>query len=101
MGTDPFLVKAMKNGLPEISEIDFDKTPKKSFEEIKELPIRYWRKLLENEKLWTEGIIKSVFRNGDTLELVLDEFKRKDDKPYRELEVLLEKLLIAYYAQNI
>jgi len=93
-------LKQWKDNLPEIPEIDFDKTPKESFEEIKELPIRHWRKLLENEKLWTEGIIKAIFRKGDTLKLILDDFKRKSDKPYRELEVLLEKLLIIYYAQN-
>ncbi|MEM4714473.1 MAG: hypothetical protein QXQ79_02965 [Candidatus Nanoarchaeia archaeon] len=76
--------------MPEIPEIDFDKTPKESFEEIKELPIRHWRKLLENEKLWTEGIIKAIFRNGKTLGLISNYFKRRGDKPYLELNELLE-----------
>jgi hypothetical protein len=93
-------LKQWKDSLPEIPEIDFDKTPEESFEEIKELPIRYWRKLLENEKLWTEGIIKAIFRKGDTLKLILDDFKKKGDKPYQELEELLEKLLITFYAKN-
>jgi len=93
-------LKKWKDSLPEIPEIDFDKKPEESFEEIRELPIRYWRKLLENEKLWTKGIIKAVFRKGDTLKLILDDFKKKDDKPYQELEELLEKLLITFYAKN-
>jgi len=93
-------LKQWKDSLPEIPEVDFDKTPEESFEEIKELPIRYWRKLLENEKLWTEGIIKAIFRKGDTLKLILDDFKKKGDKPYQELEELLEKLLITFYAKN-
>lgn len=92
-----FWLKQWKDSLPEIPEIDFDKTPKESFEEIKELPIRHWRKLLENEKLWTEGIIKAVFRNGNTLELVSDYFKSRSDKPYRELSELLRNLRKKYY----
>ena len=90
-------LKQWKDSLPEIPEIDFDKTPKESFEEIKELPIRHWRKLLENEKLWTEGIIKAVFRNGKTLELMSDYFKKQNNKPYDELFVLLNSLFRKYY----
>ena len=46
-------LKQWKDSLPEIPDIDFDKEPEESFEEIKDLPIRHWRKILENEKLWT------------------------------------------------
>ena len=90
-------LKQWKDNLPEIPEIDFDKTPHESFEEIKELSLQYWRKLLENEKLWTEGIIKAVFRKGDTLKLVLDHFKNQKDRPHKKLANLLDKLLIKYY----
>jgi len=83
--------------LPEIPEIDFDKNPKESFEEIKELPIRHWRKLLENEKLWVGGIIRAVFRKGETLNLVLNYFREQHDKPYDELVILLNSLLTKYY----
>ena len=48
-----------KASLPEIPEINFDTTPLDSFEEIKDLEIKYWIKLLKNEKLWEEGIIKA------------------------------------------
>ncbi len=90
-------LKKWKDDLPEIPEIDFDKTPEESFEEIKELPIRYWRKLLENEKLWTEGIIKAVFRKGDTLKLVLEFFDEQQGKPYKELVELLNEKLNKFY----
>ena len=92
-----FWLKQWKDNLPEIPEIDFDKTPKESFEEIKELPIRHWRKLLENEKLWTEGIIKAIFRNGKTLDLISEYFRNRNDKPYLELNELLRKLRKNYY----
>lgn len=90
-------LKQWKDSLPELPEIDFDKNPEKSFEEIKDLPLRYWAKILENEKLWSEGIIKTMFRNGDTLKFVLNHFKRKIDKPYQELVRMLEKRLDQYY----
>lgn len=90
-------LKQWKDSLPEIPEIDFDKTPKESFEEIKELPIRYWRKLLQNEKLWVEGIIKAVFKNGDTLKLTLSYFEKLHDRPYKELAGSLKKLFKKYY----
>jgi len=92
-----FWLKQWKDSLPEIPEIDFDKTPEESFGEIKELPIRYWRKLLENEKLWTEGIIKAVFKSGKTLELMSNYFKRQNNKPYDGLLILLNSLFGKYY----
>lgn len=97
MGTNPFWLKQWKDSLPEIPEIDFDKTPKESFEEIKELPIRHWRKLLENEKLWTEGIIKVIFKNGKTLGLISDYFEEQNNKPHTELVTLLNTLSKKYY----
>jgi len=92
-----FWLKQWKDSLPEIPEIDFDKTPKESFEEIKELPIRHWRKLLENEKLWTEGIIKVIFKNGKTLGLISDYFEEQNNKPHTELVTLLNTLSKKYY----
>lgn len=90
-------LKQWKDSLPEIPEIDFDKTPEESFEEIKELPIRYWRKLIENEKLWTEGIIKTIFRSKQTLKLVLNFFDDQQNRPYKELSNLLSEYLTKFY----
>jgi hypothetical protein len=90
-------LKQWKDSLPEIPEIDFDKTPEESFEEIKEFPIRYWRKLLENEKLWVEGIIRAIFKKGDVLKLVLGFFDKQQGKPYKELVELLNEKLNKFY----
>jgi hypothetical protein len=90
-------LKKWKESLSEIPEIDFDKNPKESFNEIKDLEIRYWRKIFENEKLWEEGIIKSVFRRGETLKLLLEFFEIKKDTPYKLLSTSLKNLLKKYY----
>lgn len=86
-----------KASLPEIPEINFDTEPQDSFEEIKDLEIRYWRKLLENEKLWAEGIIKAIFRSGETLRLILDHFTTQASAPYQKLSKLLKERLEEYY----
>lgn len=90
-------LKQWKDSLPEIPEIDFDKTPQESFEEIKELSIRHWRKLLENKKLWTEGIIGVIFKEGETLKLVLEYFDKQQTAPHKELVKLLKSALNTHY----
>ena len=89
-----------KKSLPEIPEIDLDTNPQESFEEIKDLEIRYWRKLLENEKLWEEGIIKAIFRTGQTLNLILNYFTNQELAPYQKISTLLKDRLEKYYAEK-
>jgi len=86
-----------KESLPEIPEINLDTDPQDSFEEIKDLEIRYWRKLLENKKLWEEGIIKAIFRSGKTLRLILNYFITQTSAPYQKLSKLLKERLEEYY----
>lgn len=86
-----------KESLPEIPEINFDTEFQDSFEEIKDLEIRYWRKLLENKKLWEEGIIKAIFRTGETLRLILNYFSSQTSAPYQKLSELLKERLEEYY----
>ena len=86
-----------KESLPEIPEINFDAELQDSFEEIKDLEIRYWRKLLENKKLWEEGIIKAIFRSGETLRLILNYFFVQTSAPYQKLAKLLQERLEEYY----
>mgnify|MGYP001140784906 CR=1 FL=1 len=86
-----------KNSLPELPEINFDNVPQKSFKEIKDLELRYWRKILENEKLWKQSIIKVIFRKGDTLRLALKLFDTQYDTPYRKLANLLNQRLREYF----
>jgi hypothetical protein len=93
-------LKQWKDGLPELPEINFDATPQESFEEIKDLELRYWRKIVENEKLWEEGIIKAMFRKGTTLRLLLNFFGSINDIPYRKLAGLLDQRIRQYYEIN-
>jgi len=86
-----------KESLPKIPEVNFDINPHDSFEAIKNLEVKYWKKLLKNEKLWEEGIIKAIFRSGATLKLMLDYFATQTSDDYRELSKLLEKRLKDYY----
>jgi len=86
-----------KKSLPEIPEINFDIESEESFEEIKDLEIRYWRKLLENEKLWDEGIIKAIFKSGETLREILNYFNTQTSAPYQKLSKLLKERLEEYY----
>lgn len=86
-----------KETLPEIPEINLDTKPRDSFEGIKDLEIRYWRKILENEKLWEEGIIKTIFRSGETLRLILNYFIDQRLAPYLKLSELLKERLERYY----
>lgn len=90
-------LKQWKDSLPELPEINFDTTPKESFEEIKDMELRTWRKILDNDKLWEEGIIKAVFRDGSTLKLLIVYFKTQQGTPYRELANGLTERLGKYY----
>ncbi|MEM3291020.1 MAG: hypothetical protein QW046_05840 [Candidatus Micrarchaeaceae archaeon] len=90
-------LKKWKDSLPELPEINFDTTPKESFEEIKDLELKSWRKILDNDKLWNEGTIKAVFRDGSTLQLLIEYFKKQQEIPYRELANGLTERLTGYY----
>jgi hypothetical protein len=86
-----------KNNLPELPEINFDATPEESFEEIKDLELRYWRTILENKKLWDEGIMKVIFRNGTTLKSLREFYRKQHTYPYIKLTNLLTHILQQYY----
>jgi len=90
-------LKQWKDSLPEIPDINFDKEPKESFEEIKDLELRYWRKFLANEKLWDEEIVRAIFREGKTLRFLLEFFKSQDGTPYENLADLLNQRLKNYF----
>jgi len=90
-------LKKWKDSLPELPEINFDITPQESFEEIKDLELRIWREILENEKLWDEGIMRAIFREGTTLRLLLQFFRNQPTIPYNRLAVALIERLKKYY----
>jgi len=93
-------LKQWKDSLPELPEINFDALPQESFEEIKMLELRSWRKILENDILWEEGIIKAIFRQGTTLRLLLDFFKKQHTMPYNQLANMLTERLGKYYGNE-
>jgi Holliday junction resolvase-like predicted endonuclease len=93
-------LRQWKDSLTELPEINFDSTPQESFEEIKNLELRNWRKIFENDKLWEEGIIKAIFREGTTLRLLLEFFKKQHTTPYDQLATVLTKRLSEYYGSQ-
>jgi len=93
-------LKQWKEMLPELPEINFDATPPASFNEIKDLELRYWRKILENDKLWDEGIMRAIFRDGSTLCRLLDFFKSQQTFAYNQLANKLTERLREYYGIN-
>ncbi|MGC8979665.1 HpyAIV family type II restriction enzyme [Caldisericum sp.] len=93
-------LKRWKEGLPELPEINFDTAPEESFGEIKDLELRNWREILENEILWKEGIIKAMFRKGTTLRLLLGFFKKQRTTPYEQLTNILTERLKEYYGNE-
>lgn len=90
-------LKRWKDSLPEIPDINFDKEPNETFEEIKDVELRYWRKILENEKLWEEGIIKVMFREGNVFRLLVKFFISQNSTPYKKLAIFLEQKLKRYF----
>ncbi|MEA2053824.1 MAG: restriction endonuclease [Candidatus Thermoplasmatota archaeon] len=90
-------LKSWKDSLPELPEINFDAEPEESYNEIKELEIRYWRKILENDKLWEEGIVRAIFREGTTLKLIQKFFNAQPTVPHRRLSDLLSQKFGEYY----
>jgi len=89
-----------KNELPDLPEINFDENPEESFDEIKDLELRNWRKILQNNKLWEEGIMYVLFRTGKTLRLILEYFRQQGSTPYRNLERSLRERLEEYYERR-
>jgi len=90
-------LKRWKEDLPEIPETNFDANPHESFREIKDINARVWRKIISNDKLWEEGIIKTLFRTGDTIKLIQEEFSKMEGKVYRQLADDLKERLVKYY----
>ncbi len=86
-----FLVK-WKKELPNFPEINFDKNPKESFEEIKNLPPKYFRKLLTNKRIVKE-IFPILFPEKKTLNLLREYFKTKNKSIFEYLYEEIGRLL--------
>jgi len=90
-------LKKWKESLPELPKINFDAEPEESFKEIKDLEIQFWRKIIDNRKLWEEGIIKAIFREGKTLIMIIDFFNSSDSFAHRKIAKLLENKVREFY----
>ncbi len=80
-------LKAWKNNIPDLPEINFDKNPQASFEEIKHLKPLVYRKLLSNPDL--DGLLCVLFPEKLTLELLNEYFEQM----YRNNEGVIYKKL--------
>lgn len=83
-------LKNWKEQLPDFPEIDFDSSPEVSYNELRDLDLGHWRRLLTQSELWDEGIIKALFKNGNTLRLVANYFRQQNTTPYTNLAEGLE-----------
>ena len=87
----------LQRDLPDFPEINLDIAPEESFEEIKTLETRYWRKLLSNDKIWSDGIVRVLCSDGVTLQLMLEYFAMQQTSVSRSLHGALQKKLRDYY----
>lgn len=87
-----------KESLPELPEINFDLTPQESLDDILSLDNRTWRRLITNDILWDQGIVRALFRDGTTLHLLLDYFNARETPPYPTLSQALSSRLQEYYS---
>jgi hypothetical protein len=90
-------LKIWKDSLPDLPEVNFDFDAEKSFDEIKNLEIRYLRKLFENETLFKEGIIKILFPKGKVLKMLNKYMETQKLSVYKQLSNLLEEKIKKYY----
>jgi hypothetical protein len=65
--------------------------------EIKDINVKIWQKIISNDKLWEEGIIKALFRTGDTLKLIQEAFSKMEGKVYKHLADDIKEKLVKYY----
>ncbi len=94
-------LKQWKDSLPELPEINFDVVAEESYQAIRDLELRTWRKFCENEILWREGIVQTIFKEGTTLRLLLKFFERQDTFSYQQLKNLLIEKLKTYYGKIV
>ncbi len=65
-----------KNSIPDLPELNFDLEPEQTFDEIKDLDPRIFRRLFENQEIFND-IVLTLFPQRKTLNLLLDYFKQK------------------------
>jgi hypothetical protein len=90
-------LRLWKDSLPELPVVDFDASPDDSAEELKTLEAGAWRRALENDKLWSEGIMPAMFSRGIVLRLMRDHFAQTRGPGHAHLADLIARRLRQYY----
>lgn len=86
-------LKAWKNNIPDLPEINFDKNPQASFEEIKHLKPLVYRKLLSNPDL--DGLLCVLFPEKLTLNLLNKYFEQMHQNNKGTIYKTLNELCVA------
>lgn len=73
-----------KKDLPDMPEINFDKNANNVFNEIKDLSPSIYRKLLTNKNI-LEQIFPIIFPEKKVLQMLYDDFEKKDGDIYKTL----------------
>lgn len=81
-----------KNTLPDMPEINFDLNAHEVFEEIKNLPPMIFRKIFNNQEI-IQQIFPIIFPKGDTLHLLIEYFRAKEEKIYETLAGVVENIM--------
>lgn len=91
-------LKDWKSGLPVFPEVNLDINPIDSFNQIKDMELQIWRKLLSNQQIWEEGLMQVLFSTGETLKLLSEYFLGFDKKAYLHAGQALGQIIKKYYA---
>lgn len=95
------LLREWKKTLDDFPIVDYDEDFEESFEIIKNMDFWTIRKLIMNEEVWEEGIMKVLFKNGTTLKKLMDYYREhwnslQDNKYINLADVIKEKTLLYY-----
>ncbi len=82
--------------IPDFPEVNMDLHPVASFQELKAVPLRLWRKFLTHDELWQKGIAQVLFPQGTTLRYLARYFQAQERPPYRQLAALILQRLEQY-----
>ncbi len=85
-------LRRWKEEIPDMPEINFDKDPESTFEEIKDLKPLIFRKILSDDEIFNQ-IVLTLFPEKKTLRMLKGYFERKDEYIYKTLSTLIDKKL--------
>ena len=86
-----------RQDIPDLPNVNFDSNPEESAEEIKDLPLRIFRKLFDDERIVSQ-ILPVLFPTGETLRLLLPHFEKQGLPIAQNISTGVKKYL--YYKQD-